>query len=156
MTVHNKIFDVADYFLWMGKKEGQEISQLKLQKLCYYAQAWNLALEGAALFEADFEAWIHGPANYDLYKEFKKYGWRPIKAPKNYDEERLSPAERSLLTEVWERYGSFDAKVLENLTHQEDPWIEARGNFSDYENSNEKISKATMETFYRSLVHAAN
>ena len=41
------IFNVADYFLnRVETEQGSSITHLKLQKLCYYAQAWYLAFEG--------------------------------------------------------------------------------------------------------------
>ncbi len=46
------VFDVAKYIL---EKTGT-ISTWKLQKLCYYSQAWELAWTGNPLFEEDFEA----------------------------------------------------------------------------------------------------
>jgi uncharacterized phage-associated protein len=44
-------FKVADYFIWLAKETGSFISNLKLQKLVYYAQAWYLGINGIPLFE---------------------------------------------------------------------------------------------------------
>jgi len=54
----NKIdcFQVANYFIWLANETGSFISNLKLQQLVYYAQAWSLALYDTPLFEEDFEA----------------------------------------------------------------------------------------------------
>ena len=43
MMMEVDIFDVAKYIL---RKNGP-ISTMKLQKLCYYAQSWSLAWDGA-------------------------------------------------------------------------------------------------------------
>lgn len=51
------VFDVTKYIL---HKCG-EMSVWKLQKLCYYSQAWHLAWTGNPIFEEDFEAWANGP-----------------------------------------------------------------------------------------------
>ena len=51
------VFDVAKYILQRTGK----ISTWKLQKLCYYSQAWTLAWTGKPLFEEEFEAWRNGP-----------------------------------------------------------------------------------------------
>ena len=50
------VFDVAKYIL---NSVGGDISTMKLQKLCYYSQAWSLAW-GETLFNEDFEAWSNG------------------------------------------------------------------------------------------------
>ncbi len=36
---------IAKYFLWKATKEGKTLSNKKLQKLVYYAQAWLLCLK---------------------------------------------------------------------------------------------------------------
>src|SRR5689334_14747494 len=70
---------VADFFLLqVDDLAGDTISNLKLQKLCYYAQAWSLALDGKPLFGERIEAWAHGPAIPALYGRFKKYGFQAI------------------------------------------------------------------------------
>ena len=50
------VFDAAKYIL----EKMNTISAWKLQKLCYYAQAWALAWTGEPLFQEDFEAWAAG------------------------------------------------------------------------------------------------
>jgi len=52
------IFDVAEYIVAQFERP---ISTMKLQKLLYLAQGWNLALTGKPLFREDFEAWASGP-----------------------------------------------------------------------------------------------
>ena len=54
---------VAQYFL-----SKESMSHKKLQKLCYYAQAWYLANYGKPLMPNRFEAWVHGPVSPDLYR----------------------------------------------------------------------------------------
>ena len=57
------VFDVAAYIL---QKCG-DMSCMKLQKLCYYAQAWSLVWDDAPLFDEDFEAWASGPVCPELF-----------------------------------------------------------------------------------------
>ena len=49
----------------------------KLQKLCYYAYSWFIYMENDdienienRLFEEKFQAWVHGPVNYELYLKY--------------------------------------------------------------------------------------
>ena len=57
------IFDTAKYIL---EKRGK-MSTMKLQKLCYYAQAWSLVWDDSELFPEDFEAWANGPVCKKLF-----------------------------------------------------------------------------------------
>ena len=46
------VHDVARYFLSLADDEaGDLLSNLKLQKLCYYAQGFRLALSGKPLYQ---------------------------------------------------------------------------------------------------------
>ena len=57
------VFDVACYIL----ERKPDITTMKLQKLCYYAQAWSLVWEEEPLFDEEFEAWANGPVCPELY-----------------------------------------------------------------------------------------
>lgn len=142
-------FDIANYFIWLANETGSFLSNLKLQKLVYYAQAWHLALFEKPLFEDDFEAWIHGPAIPKLYQKYKKFGWHPI------DEEvkpELSPDIVNFLDEVANEYFACDTYELEKMTHIEAPWQQARGNLLADEPSHAIIEKAWIEEYYAARV----
>lgn len=82
---------VADWMLGRNEWEyllgdAEPITNLKLQKLLYYAQGVFSALTGEFLFEEDFVAWEHGPVIESIYHEFKGYGRDPIPYnPKFFD-----------------------------------------------------------------------
>lgn len=137
------IFDVAKYFL-----SKDSMTHKKLQKLCYYGQAWHLALLDTPLVSEEFQAWIHGPVCPELYTEYKDYKWKPI-AKNNDIITSVSKAGIEVLEEVWGIYGGFDGDELEYLTHIEEPWLKAREGKSEYEASTNIINKDTMKTFYR-------
>lgn len=116
-------FDVADYFLSRCDEEsGDTISNLKLQKLVYYAQGFSLALLGEPLFENKIEAWMHGPVVPDLYQKYKSFGNSALPPPDSFDAEKLSEGQLGLLEEVWDVFGQFSAWKLRNMTHEESPW----------------------------------
>ena len=120
--------DIADYFLYKNAMEDESddfISDLKIQKLVYYAQGFSLALLNEPLFDEEIEAWMHGPVVPELYQEFKKYGNGPIDAPKKLDFKKYPEDVRKLLDEVYLTYGQFTAWKLRNLTHEEPPWKNA-------------------------------
>jgi uncharacterized phage-associated protein len=143
---------VADYFLLqVDALAGDTISNLKLQKLCYYAQAWSLALDDRPLFAEGIEAWAHGPAIPKLYRRFKKYGSQAIDPfDMATDPIRdLHPDHKGRLDEVWSLYGRLSGTQLRNLTHAERPWIDARGDTPPGENCTAEITHESMRAFYR-------
>jgi uncharacterized phage-associated protein len=118
--------DVAKVFLSLTDPDvGEIISNLKLQKLVYYAQGFHLAITGVRLFEDDIVAWEHGPVVESLYHTYKDFGASAIPLPEEFDMDALfSKVQIDLLREVYEVYGQFSAWKLRNMTHSEAPWAD--------------------------------
>ena len=115
------VFDTAKYIL---EKSG-EMSTMKLQKLCYYSQAWALVWDDAPLFDEDFQAWANGPVCPELF--FKTKGMYSVNAKdETGGEENLTDDQKDTIGKVLEYYGGHDAQWLSQLTHMEDPWLKAR------------------------------
>jgi len=121
------------------------ISNLKLQKLLYYAQAWYLAFYNEPLFTGKIEAWVHGPVVREVFRTYKKYEWKPI--TEQVSKVALAKVQQHL-DEVIRVYGKFDAVDLERMTHQEAPWRDARGALAPDEPSNRVITHEAMKKFY--------
>lgn len=146
------VFDVANYFLSCVEIEaGSLMTHLKLQKLCYYVQAWHLVFEDNPMFPQKFEAWAHGPVCPELWQRFKVYGTRAIPGPKSFDGSIFDKPEIETLNAVWEAYGQFDAKYLERLTHREPPWVDARGTCIPGEACSSVILFESMKEYYTKL-----
>ena len=75
MIDHQK---VADYIILFFRERGENITNLKLQKLLYYAQAWNLAINNKRLMDANFQAWIHGPVLCRCIQQIQRL---PVRRP---------------------------------------------------------------------------
>lgn len=147
-----RIFDVADYFLSRVElAAGSLMTHLKLQKLCYYAQAWHLVFADNTMFDESFQAWAHGPVCPELWLKYREYSWNPLPLPESFDSGLISESVLDTLQEVWDAYGQFDAKYLERLTHQEDPWIKARGQCQPGEACDAPISLESMKEYYSKL-----
>jgi Uncharacterized phage-associated protein len=147
------VFNVANYFLSLTDYDSERIiTHLKLQKLCYYAKAWHLAFTGRCLFPQQFQAWVHGPVCVALWHQYKQYSYGPIPKPDTFDISAFKKEELETLEAVWEAYGQFDAKYLEDLTHQEDPWITARKGCFPGESCSNEISPDSMKAYYSKML----
>lgn len=69
---------IADYFLAFANATGSLVTNMKLQKLVFYTQAWHIAVFNEEIFDEDFQAWVHGPVLPSLYEKYKSFQWRPI------------------------------------------------------------------------------
>ena len=136
------VFDVAKYIL---DSIVGEISTMKLQKLCYYSQAWSLAW-GETLFNEDFEHWVNGPVCRELFNEYQgKFSIasddiNDILLDSNHP---LTEEQINTIDKVIEAYGKYSGAQLSELTHKETPWKDTK--------YNQIINKEIMGKFYRSL-----
>ena len=115
--------DTANYFLTVQTPEN-DITNLKLQKLCAYAQAMSLALLGRPLFDDEIEAWMHGPVVSSLYDAYEGYGSSPLPAPglsRHYAREPFDDEQKFILELVDSYYGSFSAWTLRERSHRDFP-----------------------------------
>lgn len=140
------IFDTAKYILMrLGPT-----STMKLQKLCYYAQAWSLVWDKAPLFAEDFEAWESGPVCPELYEKTK--GRHMVNVFDTYGgEQDLSVNQKDTIDAIMEHYGEKNAQWLSQLTKTEDPWINAKRNASGGSGRPDIISKESMQEYYSRL-----
>ncbi|CDF86372.1 phage-associated protein [Pseudomonas knackmussii B13] len=142
--------DVAKFFLAQSNEEaGDLVSNLKLQKLVYYAQGFHLAVYDQPLFDDVIEAWTHGPVVPTVYHHYKAYGSGSIPAPADFNLEVFRPEQVELLNEVQQIYGQYSAWRLREMTHEEAPW---RDHFKAGEMSRE-IPAESMQRFFKTLVN---
>jgi uncharacterized phage-associated protein len=143
--------DVAKYFLYKANKDGDLVTNLKMQKLLYYAQAWHLVnFDGQPLFRETIRAWAFGPVVKEVYDKYKKFGASPIKHTSTEKEAAIFSKEQiKYLDDFYDVFFKFSAHELVNMTHNEAPWKEAY-------KGNGNISRQSMKQFYSRMLHANN
>jgi len=150
------IDDITDYVISRLATAETPINQLKLQKLLYYVQAWHLAHAGKPIVDAKFQAWVHGPVNRSIFDRFKSSkllysAMTPDDIRPDFNSDTaLSEDERGFVNAVLDAYGGLTGDQLESLTHQEEPWIEARGSLGPDQRCEREIDEGTMARFYKS------
>lgn len=139
-----KAQNVTDLVLYWANRDGDLISNLKLQKLLYYAQAWYLVNFDGPLFGDSIEAWDFGPVIPDVYRRYKRFGCNPIKyhGEAGKEEKRFSKPQLGFLVEFYDVYIGIPAHTLVNTSHNEKPWIEGHGRASKV------IDVNTMQEYY--------
>ncbi|MFA6062877.1 MAG: type II toxin-antitoxin system antitoxin SocA domain-containing protein [Gallionella sp.] len=154
------IDDVADYIIVKLDEARSGLSILKLQKLVYYVQAWNMALKGRRLFDGKFEAWVHGPVNRSLYVRFagshSMYDLLNIKDVRpSFNIDLISNYERLHIDDVLDAYVRFSGPQLESMTHDEAPWRQARGTLKLSERCEVEIDETLIASFYKKMLEDA-
>ena len=139
--------NVARYILYIAYTCGDCITNLKLQKLLYYAQAWYLVNYKEPLFCNDIKAWQYGPVVSEVYDEYKKFANKPIEDKlANGKKIKLTCEQKEYLKEFCESFFKYSATELIAMIHSETPWIKAYNN-----RPGSVISLDEMEKYYSSL-----
>ncbi len=118
---------VAEWFVnWAeASEEPSDVTNLKLQKLLYYAQGHHLGLSGTPMFSEPIQAWSHGPVVPAVYRTYKQFENGPVKSvDPNFTWAAFTDEDMEFLSTVWNTYGRYSAWQLRNMTHSERPWIQ--------------------------------
>lgn len=157
-----KALDLSKYIIAKYDNVGDLVTNKKLQKILYYTKAWGLVYFDDGVVDDDFEAWVHGPVCPTVYKEYKTFGYNPIKLDykglsssqfiNNFKQQKIKTKEDenkiAMIDAVFNKYGNLSSLQLELLTHSEYPWIDAREGLSPIDTGNRIINEETMRTFY--------
>lgn len=111
---------VANFFIEKAKETAvKDLSPMKLQKLVYFAHAWNLVINGEPLLTERIEAWQFGPVINRLYQETKHFGNSNIDAlisDSNYNTKDIPKVNdsniSSLLESIWNTYSKYSANSM--------------------------------------------
>ncbi|HYM19622.1 MAG TPA: type II toxin-antitoxin system antitoxin SocA domain-containing protein [Candidatus Kapabacteria bacterium] len=145
------LHEIANYFIEKAYENNKPISNKKLQKLVYYAQVWFLVHYNTKLFRDKIEAWIHGPAIPALYSKYRRFSYGNL--PQPTESINLPNSITAFLDEVWRVYGKLDANYLEQLTHSELPWQQAREGLDINQSSSKEINMTFAKNFYAQLLN---
>ena len=121
------VFDVAEFFVRVANQnEDDQMTNLKLNKLLYYAQGTVLARTGKLLFSNDIEEWPLGPVVADVYHKYKVCGRNPIESDDEIDRSCFTDREFEALLDVMREFGQYTGSALVSLSHKADtPWSNA-------------------------------
>jgi len=147
-SVSDKMLGVIAYVF----EKLEEVTPLMLQKLLYFIQGIYSALYGKPIFAEDCRAWIHGPVYPEVYGLFRDFKYNPIDDARfallEGTEDALMDDEKRVIDLVVNTFGMYGGKVLEKITHNEDPWMEAGKGCGGSIPSGELLPKERIMKYY--------
>lgn len=153
MTGENQpsnLLNICDYIISRFSDKWEEITNLKLQKLLYYAQWRNLAINWEAIFEDQIEARINGPVCPNAYHHYKHHGSSSLSTHWEVNINLINNKTDQILIQVLDIYWALSPWQLVAMTHAEGPWKEAREWLWEYDFSSKIISRQSMQKFFKS------
>jgi uncharacterized phage-associated protein len=133
--------NAACYFIIRAYEDGieAEMTNMKVQKLLYYAQCLHLALYDQPLFEEPIQAWRYGPVCPPAYRFYSDFEAKQLPIPHKESLLQLPDEQQELLEEIWGYFGGYHAYRLSDMTHGEFPWKKARKGLHSQASSTEPI-----------------
>lgn len=138
------IYDALTIAKWIINKIHPE--PLKLQKLLYLAQGYSYAFYDRPLFHDELEGWVHGPVVREVYNNFRSYQYNCIDI--NFEIGDLDDEAKDVLNYVIDNFSKYDAKYLEDLSHEQEPWILSRNGLDPDERSDKIMSKESIANYF--------
>ena len=144
--IMNNALDIAKWFINELHPE-----PLKLQKLLYLAQGFSYAFYDRELFSEEIEAWVHGPVVKSVYQEFRDYKYNPIDVV--YELPEFNQDTLDVLNYVKNNFSKYDSKFLEEMTHNQEPWMMSRDGLDPDERADKTIPKEAIANYFISYIN---
>lgn len=117
---------IAEYMLFLSRRDKRPITPMQLLKLVYICHGWMLGLYGRPLSSQAAEAWPYGPVLPAVYRAYKQYGGQSIAdesdlpqcPPEGFDKDA-----ENVIGQVWDGYSKYTGLQLSAMTHKPGtPW----------------------------------
>lgn len=135
------VLDVCRHVINYSNDMDYGISNLKLQKVLYFIQAFFLISTPEPCFREKIEAWDFGPVVPEAYREYKHFGSSNIPKVtyfidsglkniwnlkvKRYVGDSISENDKKLINGVVDKFADYSATDLVLITHNQSPWKDA-------------------------------
>ena len=104
---------LAKWLILLAARRNCPVTNSRLQVLLYYSQVWHLVFYRRKLFNEPLEAWLHGPAVFQVYKQFESGSF--LRLPSQSDLPEIPLRIQKHLCEILEVYLPFSTGDLEKM-----------------------------------------
>ena len=138
--------DVSAFFIALAQdladmEMGDAMTNLRLQKMLYYAQGWMLKRHGITLFSEPVEAWQYGPVIPVCYNWYKGFGSNPLKADMPA-RAAFTADEYEVMLDTWDELSKYSTAQLVTMTHEAGtPWDRVWNHSKEREITTESIKQ---------------
>ncbi len=149
------VLDICRFIINYCDEKDYNLSNLKLQKILYFVQAYFLCAEETqkACFAETIEAWDFGPVVPVAYHEYKRFGNTNIprimtyieydesnfwnSKVKAFNDDVIDERDKATIRRLVDKFVKYSTTSLVNITHRQAPWKDAyvpgRGNTITHE-----------------------
>ena len=148
----NEDRSILDLVIEYLVEQCEDITPLALQKALYYIQGFFYAFYNRFIFTEDCEAWVHGPVYRDVYNRYSQYRFDPIEPKREaIDDTCFTTNEKVMLDSIIHSFCCYSGKVLEHFTHEENPWLQTRGDLPWDFRCDKTIDKSLIGEYFSAV-----
>lgn len=144
---HSTIETIALYVL----NSKYEITNMSLQKLLYYIEAFCQVLLQERIFDNRCEAWTYGPVYPDVYEKYKSFGKNQIHVDEIDLSNDIEEKYRKVIDFVLSQFAIYNGVTLKDLSHAEDPWKNAHAGYGEKERCEEIITHEAITLYFNDV-----
>lgn len=142
------VLDVCEYVIYYSNKKDYGISNLKLQKILYFIQAYFLINNPSrCCFGEKIEAWDIGPVIPKAYRAYKRFGGCDIPLLPEFENKAnhscILDQDKQLINTVIDKFADYSAVDLYDLTTLQSPWLD-----SYFPNLDREITPETIKEYF--------
>ena len=135
------VLDVCRHVINFSNDKDYGISNLKLQKVLYFIQAYFLISTNEPCFKERIEAWDFGPVIPEAYREYKQFGSGDIptisfvidfndeniwdSTVREFKDDTIARIDKTRIEAVVDKFSDYSATDLVSITHRQAPWKNA-------------------------------
>lgn len=103
---------------------GEQMTNLRLQKLLYFVQGWSIATRGKPFFDDKIVAWPFGPVVPTVYNVYRPCGRNFIQGDTAMNDYDMTTEEENFLIDILHEYYGDSTSILIEMTKKKDsPWF---------------------------------
>ena len=148
------ISELANYIV-----SKHDITPKALQKILYFIQGFTMTFNKKLLFNDIPQAWAHGPVYPQIYNNYSDFKFNIIDTIDIAKEDinlNISDNEKTLIDCILRFFTRYSGDVLEEITHIESPWLEARVGLIKNESSKNPIRLESMNDYFLQVKNKYN
>ena len=153
--------EVARTLIYIANSRQIDITNLKLQKLLYFCEAYYMCVEDTCkMFNEEFNALTFGPVVLEVYNNYKSNLSYPIELSEEekstiiVENCQLGQSYINTINQVLDSFGTLSASQLVALTHMTDsPWekIWKKNNETSNYEENGVVSKEETKSWFKKV-----
>lgn len=142
---HSSVIETVALYVLNSKFE---ITNLSLQKLLYYIEAFCQVLLHERIFDNRCEAWAYGPVYPEIYDKYKSFKGEQIRVDQIDLSNDLDKKYRDVIDYVLGLFAIYNGVTLKDLSHAETPWKNAHEGYGDKERCEEIITHEAISEYF--------